>query len=92
MNDIQKFKFEVEKVIDDIDTVIHILENASSAYPDDTINDVVELYEDTSERLKKAFDELGKNIGSKLITDLKAYGKEITTSESHTVSRLYKMR
>lgn len=36
--------------------------------------------------------EVGKNIGSKQITDLKAYGKEITASESHTVSRLYKMR
>lgn len=79
MNEIKKFRLEVDKVIDDIDTVIYIFEKASSANPDDSVTDVVELYEDTAERLKGAFDELKKNIGYKRISDLEAYGKEITS-------------
>ncbi len=76
MNDIQKFKNEIEDIVDDLSIVTSALEKGSFVNPEDTVSYVTNVYEDTVERLKDAFDKLRESIGEKKLVDLKDYGKE----------------
>lgn len=75
MNDIQKFKNEVDKVLSDIDVLIWTLNTGSPVEIDDTVAKMVDLYEDSADNLKKALTELKGSMGSVRIVDLKDYGK-----------------
>lgn len=75
MNEIQKFRNEIDKVLEDIEIATFMLTAGSPVGIDDTVADLVNLYEDSADNLKKAFEELRKNLGDKRIADLKDYGK-----------------
>lgn len=76
MHDIQKFKNEIEDIVDDLSIVTSALEKGSFVNPDDSVSYVIDIYEDTAERLKTAFSKLRESIGEKKLVDLKDYGKE----------------
>lgn len=80
MDDIQKFKNEVENIIDDLNIVMSTLEEGAFVRPHATVSCVIDVYEDTVERLQIAFSELRESIGEKRLADLKDNGKERTDS------------
>lgn len=68
MDAYKKFKNEIDEILDDLDTLLFLLENRSA--PAKTVRGQIELYEDTADRLKKTFEDLKASEGSTLIKDI----------------------
>lgn len=73
MDAYQKFKNEITGILNDIDTFMYVIDSRNS--PDKTLKSEIELYEDTSDRLKRAFDDLKESEGDKLVKDITYEGR-----------------
>ena len=68
MDAYQKFKNEITEILEEIDTFMWLIDVRRN--PDNTLKSAIELYEDNSERMKQAFDDLKNVEGDKLIRDI----------------------
>ena len=73
MDAYQKFKNDITSILNDIDTFMYVIDSRIS--PDKTLKSKIELYEDTSDRLKRAFDDLKESEGDKLVKDIAYKGR-----------------
>lgn len=68
--DINKFKVTTKEVIRNLETLNYVLEAKQSCIENETVSKLLDVYGDTVDRLKDAFDTLRAEAGSKLIKDL----------------------
>lgn len=73
MNAYQKFKNEITEILNDIDTFMWSIDSRNS--PNKTLKSMIEIYEDTSERLKQAFDDLKASEGDTQVKDINYEGR-----------------
>lgn len=73
MDAYQKFRNEITDILNDIDTFMWAIDSRSP--PNKTLKSEIEIYEDTSDRLKQAFDDLKESEGYKLIKDITYEGR-----------------
>lgn len=73
MDAYQKFKNEITDILNDIDTFMWSIDSRNS--PNKTLKSVIEIYEDTSERLKQAFDDLKTSEGDILMKNITYEGR-----------------
>lgn len=73
MDAYQKFRNEITDILNDIDTFMWAIDSRNS--PNKTLKSEIEIYEDTSDRLKQAFDDLKESEGYKLIKDIAYEGR-----------------
>lgn len=73
MDAYQKFKNEITDILNDIDTLMWSIDSRNS--PNKTLKSVIEIYEDTSERLKQAFDDLKTSEGDVLMKNITYEGR-----------------
>lgn len=68
--EIKKFQVTTESVIRDLETLNYVLESKQSCVENETVSEILCVYEGEIHRLKSAFDTLRAEAGSKLIKDL----------------------
>lgn len=73
MDAYQKFKNEITDILNDIDTFMWSIDSRNS--PNKTLKSLIEIYEDTSERLKQAFDDLKTSEGDILMKNITYEGR-----------------
>lgn len=73
MDAYKNFKNEIDAIYDDLDTLLFLLDNRSEAAK--TVRSQIELYEDTADRLKKAYEDLKASEGNTLIKDINYDGR-----------------
>lgn len=73
MDAYQKFKNEITDIFNDIDTFMWSIDSRNS--PNKTLKSLIEIYEDTSERLKQAFDDLKTSEGDILMKNITYEGR-----------------
>lgn len=70
MEEIAKFKTTIKEITDNLEVLCYVLDLKHSTIEGETVSQKLEIYEDTADRLKKAFDMLREEIGNKKIKDL----------------------
>lgn len=73
MDAYQKFKNEILDILDDIDTFMWSVDSRND--PNKTLRSKIERFEDTSDRLKQAFEDLKTSEGNTLTRDIKYDGR-----------------
>lgn len=73
MDAYQKFKNEITDIISDIDTFMWSIDSRNR--PNKTLKSLIEIYEDTSDRLKQAFDDLKTSEGDILMKNITYEGR-----------------
>lgn len=73
MNAYWTFKKELDKIYDELDTFLFILDKNLSI--NETVGDAIDRYIDTADRLKEAFENLKKKVGNIRIVDIEYDGK-----------------
>lgn len=73
MDAYQKFKNEITDILSDIDTFMWSIDSRNR--PNKTLKSLIEIYEDTSERLKQAFDDLKTSEGDILMKNITYEGR-----------------
>lgn len=68
MDAYQKFKNEITDILNDIDTFMWSIDSRNR--PNKTLKSLIEIYEDTSDRLKQAFDDLKTSEGDILMKNI----------------------
>lgn len=73
MDAYQKFKNEITDILDDIDSFMWSIDSRNR--PNKTLKSLIEIYEDTSDRLKQAFDDLKTSEGDILMKNITYEGR-----------------
>lgn len=68
MNDFQIFKDEIERIRDDMDTLLHLLDDRQN--PKKTISDILAVYESEPAELSEALQTLKRKEGDTLLKDI----------------------
>lgn len=73
MNAYQKFKNEIVEILDDIDTFMWAVDSRND--PNKTLRSEIEIFENASDRLKQAFEDLKTSEGDTLMKDIDYDGR-----------------